>query len=112
MSTFRKGEGIEFDAGRHPVVKTAFVINHLGNHPRGGGTADDENEARVFTEKAVPKVIESLKEARTRARQPWQLVEEDDILALSAQCFEVVGELLKGFLPRPRAVSASSDYGH
>jgi len=53
-----KGERFQMDASGNPVMQTAPVVNHFLNHPRGCGTAND-NDYILINSPAIPEKPQS-----------------------------------------------------
>jgi len=81
---FSQVEGRQPDRFSNPVVEPALAVDHLSDHPRRCGTADDDQDVSVsaLAEMFVPRVIEGRKKSRFSRVEPGDLVEEKDDLFL------------------------------
>ena len=69
-------EGLEMDFVRQTVVKSAVIVDHIANHPRGGRAADDEHDVVDPRAAAVPEEIQGMDEARILRIEARQFVDE------------------------------------
>ena len=96
---FLQCERRQSDGAGHTVVQSSLVTQQFVGHPCCSASACNKFQALLLGSPAVPEQFKSSYESRLGCVKPWQFVDENDDLLLSAERLDVFTKLREGLKP-------------